>query len=123
MEKWHKLLDSNHYYRDDEDNLIANIKIINDSYGSNVPMQVSQDLIDVFDEMIKMMEMTKGYFNPFLGTVSELWKPKLSSFPIHNEDPTKEEIQEAMACTISLDQVEDTLIIDHENKKVQFNEV
>ena len=123
MEKWHKLLDSNHYYRDDEDNLIANIKIINDSYGSNVPMQVSQDLIDVFDEMIKMMEMTKGYFNPFLGTVSELWKPKLSSFPIHNEDPTKEEIQEAMACTISLDQVEDTLIIDHENKTVQFNEV
>ena len=123
MEKWHKLLDSNHYYRDDEDNLIHNLKILNDSYGKDVAIEVSQDLIDVIDEAIKMMKLTKGYFNPFLGSLTDLWKPKLSSFPIYGEDPSQDEINAAMACTISYEQVEDTLIIDRENKTIQFNKV
>ena len=123
MEKWHKLLDSNHYYRDDEDNLIHNIKILNDSYGKDVAMEVSEDLIDVLDEAIKMMKLTEGYFNPFMGSVSDLWKPRFSSFPIYNEDPEKYEIQEALACTLSIDEVEEVLVIDRENKTIQFNKV
>ena len=123
MEKWHKLLDSNHYYRDDEDNLIHNIKIVNDSYGKDVVMEVSQDVIDVLDEAIKMMKLTEGYFNPFMGSVSELWKPRFSSFPIYNEDPGNYEIQEALACTLSVDEVEEVLVINRENKTIQFNKL
>ena len=123
MEKWHKLLDSNHYYRDDEDNLIHNLKIVNDSYGQDVAIEVSQDLIDVLDEAIQMMRLTEGYFNPFMGSVSELWKPKFSSFPIYNEDPTTDEITNALACTLSVEEVEDILVIDYQNKTIQFNKV
>ena len=32
--KYHKLLDNYHYYRDDNDDLIKNIKYLNDYYGN-----------------------------------------------------------------------------------------
>ena len=40
MTKYHKLLDNYHYYRDEDDNLIKNIRYLNDYYGKG-PIEVS----------------------------------------------------------------------------------
>ncbi|MBQ4342972.1 MAG: FAD:protein FMN transferase [Erysipelotrichaceae bacterium] len=121
MSKYHKLLDSHHYYRDDEDNLIHNIKIINDSYGSEAAIQVSDEMIEILEEVMIMSKLSQGYFNPFMGALIDLWAPKFSAFPIENTDPETDEIERAKGCVPSIDQFEDLLSIDHNQKTVTFH--
>ncbi|MBE6108262.1 MAG: hypothetical protein E7192_06450 [Erysipelotrichaceae bacterium] len=121
MSKYHKLLDSHHYYRDNEDNLIHNIKIINDSYASEAAIQVSDEMIEILEEVMTMSKLSQGYFNPFMGALIDLWAPKFSAFPIENTDPETDEIERAKGCVPSIDQFEDLLSIDHDQKTVTFH--
>ncbi|MGN1404665.1 MAG: FAD:protein FMN transferase [Erysipelotrichaceae bacterium] len=84
--KYHKLLDNYHYYRDDNDELIKNIKYLNDYYGNEEGIDVSAELIDILNSMKKMMKLTKGYFNPFIGELIESYDGKFSNFPVVCED-------------------------------------
>ena len=84
--KYHKLLDNYHYYRDDNDDLIKNIKYLNDYYGNEEGIDVSDELIDILNNMKKMMKLTEGYFNPFIGELIERYGGKFSNFPVVCED-------------------------------------
>ena len=123
MEKYHKLLDSHHYYRDENDDLVKNIKIINDSYATGAVMEVSDELIEILQSAIKMSELSNGYFNPFMGALIDLWSPKFSAFPIENTDPEPSEIEKAKACVPAIEQMNDLLVIDEENNSVTFNQL
>lgn len=116
----HQLMDSYHYYRDESDNLIHNICYLNDYYGQNA-IEVSDELINILEEALKMTKLSEGYFNPFMGSLINLWSPRFSAFPIENSDPKQEEINQAKACVPSLEQMDDLFIIDKENNTIQFN--
>ena len=123
MAKYHKMLDSHHYYRDENDDLIKNIRIINDSYATGASMEVSAEMIEILESSMKMAELSKGYFNPFMGALIDLWSPKFSAFPIENTDPEPTEIEKAKACVPTIDQMNDVLIINKENSTVTFNQL
>ena len=123
MSNYHKLLDSHHYYRDDEDNLIHNIKILNDSYASQTAMTVSDEMIEILEEVMMMSKLSQGYFNPFMGSLIDLWSPKFSAFPIENTDPDETEIKKALGCVPTVDQFDEILVIDKENNTVTFNKM
>ncbi len=123
MAKYHKLLDSHHYYRDENDDLIKNVRIINDSYATGTAMEVSAEMIEILESAMKMAELSKGYFNPFMGALIDLWSPKFSAFPIENTDPEPSGIEKAKACVPTIDQMDDVLVIDKENSTVTFNQL
>ena len=123
MAKYHKMLDSHHYYRDENDDLIKNIRIINDSYATGASMEVSAEMIEILESSMKMAELSKGYFNPFMGALIDLWSPKFSAFAIENTDPEPTEIEKAKACVPTIDQMNDVLIINKENSTVTFNQL
>lgn len=123
MSKYHKLLDSHHIYRDEEDNIIQNIKLINDSYGTGAALPVSDEMIEILEEAINMSKLSLGYFNPFMGSLIDLWTPKFSAFPIENTDPSDEDIQKAKACVPSVHQFDEVLVIDKEKKTVTFKQL
>jgi Membrane-associated lipoprotein involved in thiamine biosynthesis len=122
MSYYHKLLDSHHYYFD-ETKAINNIKVINDSYGTGRIVDVDAEIIKVLNEAILMMELSNGYFNPFLDSLISLWSPKFSPYPLENEDPSVQEIKEALACVPSLEQIKEILIIDETNNTIQFDKM
>ena len=122
MSYYHKLLDSHHYYFD-ETKAINNIKVINDSYGTGRVVSVDAEIIEALREAILMMELSNGYFNPFLDSLISLWNPKFSPYPLENDDPTEQEIKEAMACVPNPEQIKEILIIDDENNTIRFDEL
>ena len=122
MKKYHQLLDNYRYYHDDT-KVITNIKTINDSYGMGMSIVVDEIIIEALKEAILIMELTEGYFNPFLGILTDLWNPKFSPYPIENVDPSAENIYEALACVPSYDQINDMLIIDEDNSTIKFNKL
>lgn len=123
MSKYHKLLDSHHIYRDEEDNIVQNIKLINDSYGTGAALPVTDEMIEALEEAINMSKLSHGYFNPFMGSLIDLWSPKFSAFPIENTDPSDEEINKAKACVPSIEQFDEILFIDKENKTITFHQL
>ena len=119
MSRNHKLLDNYHYYYGDY-GVVANIKIINDSYGTGMLVDVDKGMIEALEEAILMMKLSEGYFNPFMGSLIDLWNPKFSPYPIENNDPLEDEINKALACVPNYKQVEEIFIIDKENSTILF---
>ena len=122
MSHYHKMLDNHHYYFDDS-KAINNIRVINDSYGTGRIVSVDAEIINALKEAILMMELSEGYFNPFLDSLISLWAPKFSPYPLENEDPSNQEIMDALACVPNVEQVKEILIIDEKNKTIQFDEL
>lgn len=118
MTKYHKLLDNYHYYRDEEDNLIKNIKYINDYYGKG-PIEVSDEMIDILINVKEMMVLTKGYFNPFMGTLIDNYSAMFSNFPLVREDIDKEIIDNYLSSIVDFRDIDEILYID--GNMVSFN--
>ena len=120
----HKEMDRDHDYEG-----INNLKTINDSYGSGQAIAVSPNLIEVLSISMKMAELTKGYFNPAMGTIIDLWEPKLDpkyneelgEYNYDNTDETDENINNALKCVPTLSELQEILIIDKENNTVTLN--
>lgn len=118
----HQLMDGYHYYRDESDELIHNIRYLNDYYGLEA-VEVSEELICILEQALQMAKLSEGYFNPFMGSLINLWAPRFSAFPIENSDPDEKEIEQAKACVPTLNQMDDLLIIDKESNTVLFNKL
>lgn len=112
MIKYHKLLDNYHYYRDDNDNLIKNIKYLNDYYGNEAGLDVSDEMIDILNNIKGLMKLTKGYFNPFIGELIENYDGKFSNFPIVSEDIDSKIIENYLNSTIDYQDIDSILEIN-----------
>ncbi|MCI1244548.1 MAG: FAD:protein FMN transferase [Bacilli bacterium] len=55
---------------------------------TNEPVEVSQGLFDALSFAVSMQEATEGYFNPFIGAISSLWKDDVLS----KTDPTASDV-------------------------------
>ena len=133
----HYLFDRHYYYFDEDDNLIPNLKVINDSYGTNKWINIDTRLYQVLKESIELSKFSNGKFNIFVGELSDMWDRYISYNNImfgdkednykYNKDPTSEEIN---ICLNETPQVNDLNTIlefkeDSENTKypyqVKFN--
>lgn len=121
--KYHSLLDRNYYYRDSSGNIINNIKVINDSYGSGEAIVVDDVIIEVLKEGIKYTKLSNGKFNIFAGKLVDTWDPRFSwlAGELYKKDPTQEEINDSLACVPSVNDIDSLLVIDEVNKTVTFN--
>ncbi|MBR0461166.1 MAG: FAD:protein FMN transferase [Erysipelotrichaceae bacterium] len=120
ISRYHKLLDAHHYY-DDDGNIINNLKVINDSYGSEEAIEVDEDLIEALKESFILARLTRGYFNPSIGALSELWRPLFSNK--RTVDPSAEDIEKAKACMIDPEALEEVIEIDEDNDTLIFHRV
>ena len=68
----HKNFDR-HYNYLDKDELINNIKVINDSYGTNKEIKCSNELYSLLKLSVECYELTDGYFNVFSGNITDFW--------------------------------------------------
>lgn len=133
----HYLFDRHYYYFDEDNNLIPNLKVINDSYGTNKWINIDTRLYQVLKESIELSKFSDGKFNIFVGELSDLWDRYISYNNVmygdkednykYNKDPTSEEIN---TCLNETPQVNDLNTIlefreDSENTKypyqVKFN--
>ena len=133
----HYLFDRHYYYFDEDNNLIPNLKVINDSYGTNKWINIDTRLYQVLKESIELSKFSNGKFNIFVGELSDMWDRYISYNNImfgdkednykYNKDPTSEEIN---TCLNETPQVNDLNTIlefreDSENTKypyqVKFN--
>lgn len=121
VNKYHSLLDRHYYYFDGE-NLINNIKVINDSYGSGDSIVVDQIIIDVLKTGIEYSKLSNGKFNIFSGSLVNLWDERFDGYSQkYGIDPSEEEIREALECVVNVNDIDSIFIIDDENNTVTFN--
>lgn len=103
--KGHRLYDAYHYYRDENEELVHNIALINDHAEKGVSLTIDSDMRSFLEKCLTLCRLTKGYFNPFLGNVIDLYAGKFSPFPLENEDPAAEELKEALKSVVSVEEL------------------
>lgn len=117
--KCHKLLDSHHYYLDDNNQRINNIKVLNDNINKG-PVVVDPIIIEALTQAIDLASLTHGYFNFTLGELSSLYKDKLLPYDSKNTDPSKKDIDDKLEGIISIEDIDEYIIIDKENSTVEL---
>lgn len=131
MQQLHKEFDRYNYYLNDNNEIINNLRVINESYGNETPINISDDLYDLLEQSINLSVLTEGYFNPTLGNLSDTWMYKVDDSGVKSQrftpycfedvDPTSEEISKAMESIVPYDKLEEVIVLDEENKTVTFN--
>lgn len=123
LTKYHQYSDSTYEYLDNEGNVINNLKVINDSYGTGKKIYLDSEFYQMLKEAITFSQLTKGYFNPLIGQIMDVYGDKFTSFPIENTDPDENVIQEAVACVVSYDTLDEVLEMNDSDSSVVFNTV
>lgn len=117
--KYHKLFDSHHYYLDENNERITNIKVLNDSINKG-PIKVDPIIIEALKESINLMKLTNGYFNISLGKLSSLYNDKLLPYDSYNDDPSIKDIKQCTKGIIEIDSINQLIIIDEINNTVEL---
>lgn len=115
IEKYQTLLDPSHYYVG-----VNNICVLNENYGKDA-IRVSPLLIDILEKSIELSQDTNGFFNPTMGTLSDVWKDRFSNEHI-NIDPSSDEIEHAKSCVIGHDELKEYIVIDKLNNTITFKQ-
>lgn len=123
LTKYHQYSDSTYEYVDEDGNLINNLKIINDSYGSEEKMYLEEEFYTMLKEAISLSQLTKGYFNPFIGHVVDVYGNKFTSFPIENTDPEEADIKKAVGCSVAYNELDSILEMNDSDYSVIFHQV
>ena len=118
--KYHSLLDRNYYYKDENGNLINNLKVINDSYGTNQEINVDPIIIEALSEGIKYSKLSNGNFNIVSGAIVDVWDISINYTHI---DPSEEDIDTAMMCVPNVNNIDSVLVVDNINNTVRFNSI
>lgn len=113
---YHMILDPTHEFAG-----INNIKVINDNYGKGI-IKVNSELIELLDSAITMSELTEGYFNPTIGSISSVWKP-LFNESHKNSDPSSEDIENHLTASIPYNKLREYIVLDKENNTVEFKKL
>lgn len=123
LTKYHQYSDSNYEYVDKDGNVINNLKVINDSYGSDEKVYLDAEFYTMLKEAITLSKLTNGYFNPLIGHVIDVYGSKFSSFPIENTDPEEAHIKEAIACSVSYNELDSIIELNDNDSSVIFHKV
>ena len=125
VENIHKDSDRYNYYTDMNNNRINNLKVINDSYGSETPIKVSDDLYYLLDLSLKLNVLTEGYFNPTMGSLIDLWTKTIPEYPgygvmdIVGTEAFNKAKNEMIPYSV-LDPLSNYIVLNESNKTVTF---
>lgn len=117
--EYHRLLDSHHYYEDENGNRIVNISLINDSID-NGPIIVDPIIIDALKQACNLMTLTQGYFNFTIGELSDLYHDKFLPYDSINSDPDSSKIKDSLNGIINYNELDKYLIIDEANNTIEL---
>lgn len=127
IKRLHKLFDRYNVYKDENGNIINNLKIINDSYGTNKEIKIDKDLYSLLEMSINLSELTKGNFNPTMGHLIDGWNPYFSPFSMV-EDPNLEftienelEIIKRKETIIPYNKLNEVIELNKNKMTVKFN--
>lgn len=121
----HRLFDRHNLY-ETNGKTVNNLKVINDSYGTDEEIVIHKDLYDLLSLSIEMGELTGGSFNPLLGELLDLWlydengSERYDKYASTKEDPNVEDINNELACVVPSNQLKDVLVLNDENSSVTF---
>jgi len=79
----HVYFDRHYDYYDSNNNLINNLKTINDSFDTGNKIKCSDELYDLLKLSSSLYSLTEGYFNIFTGRVTDYWE---DLFSYYNDD-------------------------------------
>ena len=130
----HKEFDRHYsyYLNDSSKDLITNVKTINDSYGTNEWVTCSDELYDLIKQGHELTLLTDGYFNFYVGRLVDFWAEILDEInnysdpmewdPLYNERQLTK--QKELAYSVpSLEEIQNIMSFDDQNKRVRFNVV
>lgn len=118
----HSLVDSSHFYLNNHQETIENIAAINASYGTGKKVFVQEELINFLQESLNLARLTEGYFNPTIGSLSELWKPLFRTKDSTSVDPDSNAIQDALACVVKAQDLSEIIEINEIENSVLFHQ-
>ncbi len=131
--RFHKLFDRHYYYADSNGNLINNLKVINESYGTNEEIQIDKDLYDCLKFCYSSYSLTNGMFNIFTGGLTDFWEGCFSSYnnymDVYDYDPyvnndAKTRLENLVsAIPNTLENYNNQLTFNEENYSVKFNNI
>ena len=127
VNRLHVMFDRHYYYEDEKNNLITNVKTINDSYGTDTPIKCSDELYELLKQGVGFYSLTDGMFNIFTGSLTEYWEEIFvkvyddnSWDPYFGEEQKNKLVELVDAIPSNIDEIEQQLIFDDENKTVTF---
>ncbi|MCI5744988.1 MAG: FAD:protein FMN transferase [Erysipelotrichaceae bacterium] len=131
--KYHKQFDRHYDYYDDNNELITNIKRINESYGSSKAVKCSDELYELLKIGVEAFHLTDGMFNIFTGGLTSFWEYVLEDICNYGDimqlDPYYSDIQaNNISKLLSVipktnDEINRQLTFDDDNKTVTFNRI
>lgn len=127
--------DRHNNYKNDNDNIINNLKVLNESYGTNKPIKVSNDLFDILKLGVQLGIDSNNRFNLAIGELSSFWdelisynNDQVSSIdyidPLLDDDKSKEakvKLDKLKKEIPSANELKDILVFDDINKTITFN--
>ena len=91
IKRLHILFDRYNMYYDENGKIINNLKVVNDSYAKNKELIIDEDLFNLLELSIELAKLTKGYFNPTMGSLIDGWNSYFSPYGKINEEFTIED--------------------------------
>ena len=126
----HRLFDR-HYDYTVNDIPVANLKTINDSYGTDTPVVIDSTLFDLLSMSIDIAEQTNGYFNPTMGNLLDLWQyyedeydgtvERYTNYGGQRPDPEPTEVATAQACIVPASSLREIIDLNEEDSSVTFH--
>ncbi|MCI2069490.1 MAG: FAD:protein FMN transferase [Bacilli bacterium] len=89
FQRYHALFDRHNNYCDDN-GLINNVKVLNDSYGSGKEVILDQELFTALKEAVSFCSTVKGKFNIGIGNLSSIWDSYISASITYDDSYTDE---------------------------------
>ena len=129
----HRYADRHHEFVDEQNQLVTNLKILNESLGQDQWLTIDKVFYDLLAEAKAMTLFTGGAFNMFIGTVSDFWDALLDDplyrFQYREKDPAFQPLARRTLETLlsyvplSLEDIEATLLLREVagEYQVQFN--
>lgn len=133
VKRLHKLYDRHNSYLDDNNELLTNLKTINDSYGTNKEIKCDKELYDLLKFSIEAFNFTNGYFNIFTGHLVSFWEDcfnkannlnDLATFDPYFNDEVQEELESLVkSVPNSIEKISQQLTFNDANLSVKFNKL
>ena len=112
----HMLLDSHHYYLDENNQRIVNLKVLNENFNKEII--VDNQLFDAVKQAIELTKLTKGYFNFTIGSLANVYDGYFLSFESTHSDPLKEDIDNALSSIVPYESIEEYIILNEQNSSI-----
>ena len=124
IKRLHILFDRYNMYYDENGKIINNLKVVNDSYAKNKEIIIDEDLFNLLELSIELAKLTKGYFNPTMGSLIDGWNSYFSPYGYTNEEFTIEDetnITKRVNSIVDYNDLDSVIELNRSNLSVKFN--